>query len=121
MGIFSKLGKMIPANAAQDTADTFLMGVGGGALGGAASAMTSGDDAMVPGMIAGAGGGLAARGMHMGAKQLIKAVAAAMKQKMPQAPDNEIMMNAQRVVQEAMSRPEGRAQLEQMMGKQGGL
>jgi len=121
MGMLSKLGNMIPPNAAQNTADTFLMGVGGGALGGLGATMTSGDNAMVPGMIAGFGGGIAARGAQMGIKQLIKSIAMAMKQKMPDVPDNEIMMSAQRVVQDAMSRPESRAQLEQMIGKQGGL
>jgi hypothetical protein len=115
MGMLSKLGNMIPPNAAQDTADTFLMGVGGGALGGLGATMTSGDDAMVPGMIAGFGGGVAARGAQMGIKQLIKSIASAMKQKMPDAPDNEIMMNAQRVVQDAMNTPEGSARLQQAM------
>lgn len=72
MGILSKLSKMIPANAAQDTADTFLMGVGGGVLGGGATAMMGGEDMMVPGAVAGLGGGLGARGLHMGLKHLLR-------------------------------------------------
>lgn len=121
MGMLSKLGGMIPPNAAQSAADTFLMGVGGGAMGAAGGSMMGGGDAMVPGMMAGAGAGIGARGAVGGIRQLVMAVARAMKQKMPNQPDQVILQQANAVVQEAMSRPESRAQLEQMLGGQGGL
>lgn len=133
-GLLGRIGKEWGREAAHPsgmslgqivTAPVGLGAVGGAALGAPAALLGASEgpeSAMNWGAHAGAFGatGMGALGAvaagTMGLKQLVTAIARAMKQKMPQASDNEIIMNAQRVVQDAMSRPDARAQLEKILG-----
>jgi len=60
MGIFARLGRMVPRASAQGVADNFLSGVGGGVIGGGLGAALGGDDSMVPGALSGAAFGAGA-------------------------------------------------------------
>lgn len=62
MSLLAKLARKIPHPSAQGAADTFLAGVGGGAVGAGLGAATS-EDGMVPGMLLGAGVGAGAKGL----------------------------------------------------------
>lgn len=133
MGLLGRIGKEWGKQAANGGSRVrdylggppMMAGIGGAAIGGPAAAFAAADGGD-PMAAAGQYGGMGAAMMGgfgavasgtMGMKQLIIAIAKAMKQKMPEAADNEIIMNAQRVVQDAMGRPDARAQLEKILGK----
>jgi hypothetical protein len=89
-GFLGRVGKMMPS--AQGVADTFLAGAGGGAAGAGVAGMTGNDDMMVPGMMAGAGAGVGARGLLMQIAKMLKA-------QNPMMPDEQVMQTAMKIVQ----------------------
>lgn len=110
MGILKSLGR---AASPQNVADTFLSGVGGGALGAGLGAMSSNNgDGLVPGMIAGAGAGVGARG----AKSLLIALFRKIKQQAPDANDQAVMQKASQIAHQIMQRPDAAQQVRQILG-----